>query len=100
MPSPNRTSNPSRPLFALGRVVATRGAQGLLEAAGVGARELLARHIVGDWGEVAPEDAEANEEDLRRGERLLSSYPVGEERIWIITERDRSATTLLLPSEY
>jgi hypothetical protein len=61
---------------------------------------LLARHQAGDWGTVPPQDAAENERSLARGFRIISSYAVSEERVWIITEADRSATTLLLPSEY
>jgi hypothetical protein len=61
---------------------------------------LLERHQSGDWGDVPPEDACENEFSVRYGFRVLSSYQVAGERLWVITERDRSATTLLLPSEY
>jgi hypothetical protein len=61
---------------------------------------LLERHRSGDWGDVPPEDARENEFSLRHGFRIVSSYRVAGERLWIITERDRSVTTLLLPSEY
>ncbi|CAN5806691.1 hypothetical protein BH20ACT11_BH20ACT11_00720 [soil metagenome] len=89
--------------FELGRVVATPGALEALEASGVSPAELLGRHQSGDWGEVPAEDAKENERSVRDGFRLLSSYSVrdaGQERIWIITEADRSSTCLLLPSEY
>ena len=63
--------------------------------------DLLARHQRGDWGEVCEEDRLANESALREGERLFSVYRLSSgTKIWIITERDRSSTTLLLPSEY
>lgn len=88
------------PLFPLGRVVATPGALRRLAGAGVPAPVLLDRHVSGDWGEVPPGDARENEVSLRHGFRILSSYPVGGDRIWIITEADRSSTCLLLPSEY
>jgi len=53
------------------------------------------------WGEVCQEDWQANDEALETGERLLSAYRTSkDERIWIITEHDRSVTTLLLPDEY
>ena len=94
------TTNAGRPLFPLGQLVATPGALQALAAAGVTPAQLLARHVTGDWGEVDAEDAAENAFSLAHGFRILSSYPLGEERIWIITERDRSATTLLLPSEY
>jgi hypothetical protein len=59
------------------------------------------RHVGGDWGEVCPEDASANDEARMTGERLLSSYRLRSgTRIWIITEADRSSTCILLPEEY
>ncbi len=89
------------PLFPLGRLVATPGALDLLRSAGEDLLPaLLERHQSGDWGEVPEEDARENEVSVRHGFRVLSSYRVAGERLWIITERDRSATTLLLPSEY
>jgi hypothetical protein len=89
------------PLFDLGRVVATPGALALLVSAGENPANLLERHASGDWGEVPPEDARENERSLKYGFRILSSYPVGAgERVWVITEADRSSTCLLLPSEY
>jgi hypothetical protein len=60
---------------------------------------LLERHLSGDWGDVPPEDTRENEFSVRCGFRIVSSYQVAGERLWVITERDRSATTLLLPSE-
>ena len=90
------------PRFVLGRVVATPGALEALERAGVTPLRLLGRHETGDWGDLGDEDKAANESALLTGERILSSYnlPGTDERIWIITEWDRSATTLLLPEEY
>ena len=87
-------------LFPLGRLVATPGALELLTETGTNPAELLERHASGDWGEVPREDARENERSLKYGFRIVSSYPVGEERVWIITEADRSSTCLLLPSEY
>ncbi len=84
----------------LGQVVATPGALAALTAAGVSAASLLDRHGRGDWGEVGREDWKSNDWSVVNGERLLSSYMVAGVVIWIITERDRSATTLLLPDEY
>ncbi len=84
----------------LGQVVATPAALAALTTAGVSAASLLERHGRGDWGEVGREDWRANDWSVVNGERLLSSYMVGDERVWIITERDRSATTLLKPEEY
>jgi hypothetical protein len=72
----------------------------LLEVAGGHAFELLARHATGDWGDLCAFDRRQNEIALRDGLRVLSSYPVGRECVWIITEADRSVTTILLPEEY
>jgi len=88
------------PLFPLGRVVATPGALNALVKAGQEPGALLQRHQAGDWGGVQHEDAEENRRSVRYGWRVLSSYTVGSNRIWIITEADRSSTCLLLPKEY
>ena len=87
-------------LFPLGRIVATPGALEALAEAGKEPAELLDRHAAGFWGDVCEEDWKANEEALRRGLRLLSSYNIEGEKVWIITEADRSATTILRPEEY
>ena len=94
------TTNNTRALFPLGCTHITPAARDLLAAAGISPAALLARHVAGDWGDVPPEDARENALSLRAGFRLVSSYPVGDGRIWIITEADRSSTLLLLPSEY
>ena len=87
--------------FPLGRVVATPGALEVLEKTGISAYRLLARHQAGDWGELSAEDVRENEASLVHGWRLLSAYPLSNrEKVWIITEADRSITTLLLPEEY
>jgi hypothetical protein len=86
--------------FPLGQVVATPGALKLLEENGEEPLYYLIRHRSGDWGEIDPQDRRENERSLEHGWRLLSSYPMGAERIWIITEADRSVTTILLPEEY
>ena len=84
-----------------GRVVATPGALAALNESGIDAFRLLARHQCGDWGEVPPEDRVENDRSVQCGLRLLSCYPLGPGwRIRIITEADRSVTTLLLPEEY
>ena len=88
-------------LFPLGRIVATPGALQALEAAGQQPAEFLDRHVSGDWGELDEEDKRENEFSVRNGFRILSSYTTrAGEKIWIITEADRSATTFLLPEEY
>lgn len=85
----------------MGQLVATPGALKALEQHGVLPHRLAARHSVGDWGDIDPDDAKANGEALRFGARILSSYLLTEDvRIWAITEANRSTTTLLLPSEY
>jgi hypothetical protein len=88
-------------LFELGRIVATPGALRALEAAEQQPAEFLDRHVKGDWGDLDDEDKQENEFSVRNGFRILSAYTTSAgEKIWIITEADRSATTLLLPEEY
>jgi hypothetical protein len=87
--------------FALGQTLITPGAQDALEIAGQTAIEFLRRHMSCDWGELSEEDVKENERSLEHGLRLLSRYETAKgERLWIITEADRSATTVLLPIEY
>ncbi len=100
------------PLFKPGRVVATPGALEALEQSGQSIWEFLTRHLAGDWGVVDAEDAEANNQALKDGSRLLSAYildgngnGVEARKIWLITEAEddngnREATTALLPEEY
>jgi hypothetical protein len=87
--------------FGLGMVVATPGALEVLEEFEISPSALVERHAAGDWGDVPPEDARENEYALEHGFRVMSSYPLsGGVRVWVITERDRSLTTILLPAEY
>jgi hypothetical protein len=87
--------------FPLGRVVATPGALKALEEANQNAFEFLAKHQAGDWGELCEEDIKENEFSVLNGFRILSAYRTWNDvKIWVITEADRSATTLLLPHEY
>ena len=89
------------PRFPFGQIVATPGALEALEEAGERLATLLKRHITGDWGEVDEHDRQENERSLADGCRLLSAYTLATgTKLWIITEADRSSTTLLLPSEY
>jgi hypothetical protein len=89
------------PLFPLGQIAATPGALAALERANQTPTCFLAGHAIRDWGELEPADVAENEYSVAHGFRLLSSYETGAgEKIWIITEADRSATTLLLPEEY
>lgn len=89
----------THPLFPIGRLVSTPAA---LDAITPAEMELaLNRHIVGDWGEVDEDDRQANDEALLCSLRLLSSYTNDSGvTFWIITEADRSSTTILLPSDY
>jgi len=88
-------------LFPLGQVVATQGALRALQKAEQEPQEFLNKHVNGDWGDVPEEDRQENEFSIQRGLRILSAYTTSAgEHIWVITEADRSATTILLPSEY
>lgn len=95
------------PRFAPGRLLATPGALDALQAASTPPIALLRRHLAADWGDVDDEDWQANDDAIagegkpERQTRVLSAYnlPTGA-RIWVITEADRSATTILLPEEY
>lgn len=86
--------------FKLGQIVMTRGALDFCAANNVNAFALFARHARGDWGELVDEDKEANELALQQGTRLLSCYREAGEKLYVITEWDRSVTTLLLADEY
>lgn len=92
-----------KPLFEIGTVVATPGA---LDALGGGilgqveATVLVFKHHTGDWGDIDPEDNGLNEAAIVNGDRILSVYNVNDTKFYVITEADRSVTTVLLPSEY
>jgi hypothetical protein len=97
----SRIIEPRVPLFSLGMVVGTQGAVDALEEAGQGPQEFLDRHVRGDWGDVPEADKHENDFSLLHGFRILSAYTTNAgERIWVLTEADRSATTILLPDEY
>lgn len=84
---------------SLGKLLMTCGAQGTLNWEDM--INALNRHVIGDWGDVCDEDWKANDQALQYGSRILSAYSDRlETRFWIITEADRSATTILLPEEY
>ena len=88
-------------ILELGQVVATPGAVGALKQAHQTASYFLNRHLSGDWGDLCEEDKSLNDEAINNGSRVLSAYTLSTGvKIWVITEADRSATTLLLPSEY
>ena len=87
----------------LGQVVMTQGVSILCEEQPFLPLALLARHKGGDWGDTCDEDWDTNNWSLLNGERIVSVYKNAcgtGETVWVITERDRSSTTLLLPSEY
>ena len=89
------------PLFHLGDVVATPQSIFVLSESRMSLLDLLQRHATGDWGDLCTEDTQANNDALQYGNRLLSSYVLSEScKVWIITEWDRSVTTILLPCEY
>ena len=99
MVASNETPRPPR--FLLGQICATPGAIEAMQEAGQAPLELLQRHQRGDWGQVCPEDSQANEQALQDGSRILSVYSLSTGTVvWIITEADRSVTTILLPEEY
>ena len=89
-----------RAKFALGQIVATPGALKLMKVQGIDGLALLSRHVTGDWGDLGEEDKQENELSVKKGFRILSAYGVGEGKLWIITESDRSVTTILRPDEY
>jgi hypothetical protein len=87
--------------FSPGSIVATPGALAALQASGDDPIAYLVRHVAGDWGDVDENDRRENELSLVHGFRLLSAYSLNSgTKIWVITEADRSVTTLLLPEEY
>jgi len=94
-------SLPTIPLFSSGRIVATPGALALLEKTQRLPSEFLSRHLRGEWGDLCQDDKAENELSLKQGFRLLSNYGITDtDTLWIITEADRSVTTMLLPDEY
>ena len=86
--------------FAAGTIYVTVGVRELMNDEIHSVIPLFGRHLNQDWGDVCEEDKQSNNQALINGGRLLSSYTLGDETVWIITEADRSATTILLPSEY
>ena len=90
-----------KPRFSLGQIVATPGAIEALTRANQQPHDFLNRHAAGDWGELGGKDKAENKYSLEHGFRILSSYrTTADAKLWVITEADRSVTTLLLPNEY
>jgi len=96
------TSDLPKAKFPLGQIIGTPRALRVLDTARQAPWEyIIKRHAQGDWGDMCNEDHEANERALLEGDRLMSAYtlPTGV-KVWVITEADRSATTIMLPEEY
>jgi hypothetical protein len=91
----------NQPLFELGQLLMTSGVAELVQQEGLDPIPFIIRHGKGNWGDLDAEDLRANEIALNTGSRLFSSYNLSNNRkLWVITEWDRSCTTLLLPNEY
>ena len=100
-PNTNTNRQPSITRFALGQTYVTPGAEEALMIAGQTGIEFLRRHMSCDWSELPDEDARENGLSLREGFRVLSAYRTAKgQKFWIITEADRTSTTILLPDEY
>jgi hypothetical protein len=100
-PAPQAASTTPGPLFSLGQVCFTPGALDALADNEQIPLTFLARHVTGDWQELCQEDQETNREALTCGARIFSAFAMKNgAKLWVITESDRSVTTLLLPSEY
>ena len=87
-------------LFSLGRLVATPGAIAHLAEHDLSPLQLIARHSRGDWGDLGVSDKKLNDQAITDGSRILSAFVVAGEKLYVITEWDRSYTTVLLASEY
>lgn len=88
-------------LFPPGQIVATPNALGVLNQANTTPMDLLRRHLAGDWGDLDAEDKALNDKAVTHGSRVFSSYILETgEKVWVITEADRSSTCLLLPEDY
>ena len=90
----------AKPLFPLGRVVATPGALEFASEYTIDLMALLARHASGDWGNLDAEDQQANDMAVYAGSRIFSAYTFPKGKLWLITEADRSSTCFLLPDDY
>lgn len=97
-----KTEQPARlPLFSLGDLYMTPGARGVLIESSQSPMVFLQRHIIGDWGDLCDEDKHLNDESVQIGSRIFSAYIAkNRAKLWIITEADRTSTTILTPDEY
>ena len=99
-------SFPKNRRFQFGQLLSTPGGIEVLAAGGHDPLEFLRRHATGDWGDLCQDDADANEQAIQSGGRILSSYKTSKgEKLWIITDASddqgrRGATTILRPEEY
>jgi hypothetical protein len=97
----NTQAKRQTPLFPLGQVVATPGALAALAEANQNPWALLQRHVRGDWGDIPVEDQQENDFSVPQALRILSAYTLSTGvKLWLLTEADRSYTTVLLPAEY
>jgi len=94
------TTKQVEPLFEIGRTVATPGALSTMQNLNIDPITLLKRHIYGDWQDMDADDQEANREAVNQEARIFSAFVFGEVKFWVITEADRSSTTILFPEEY
>ena len=98
---PEQPHDTPKPRFSLGQILTTPGALEALNQTNQEAVILLARHVTGDWGDLVEEDKQENEYSVDKELRIFSAYSLENGvKVWIITEADRSATTILLPGEY
>lgn len=101
MSKKNKEKEGFKPRFSLGSVVWTPGSMRAFAKNKQSPIEFLERHVQGDWGELCDEDKAGNEFAVKNDLRIISAYSLKDRtKIWIITEADRSATTVLLPEEY
>ncbi len=95
------TKTQNKVLFSLGQIYLTIGVRKALAESNELPNEFLEKHQSGDWGLVCKEDAEENDFSVKEGFRILSAYKTSKgEKLWIITEADRSSSTILCPDEY
>jgi hypothetical protein len=87
-------------LFQLGKLMATPGAIAFCDQHCINMISLVRKHSRGEWGDMCAADKKANDEAVRNGTRIFSAYEFPQGKIWIITESNRSVTTVLLPEEY
>ncbi len=93
-------TNQVKPLFLLGQTLTTPGALVVMQGMDISPISILSRHQCGDWGDMDQDDKEANDSALNTETRIFSAYKFNTVLLWVITEADRSSTTILLPEEY